>query len=304
MIQRVKNLDSPPEIVREDYNHSSNALFHFMKRSTFLEYALLHKALVPRYCIEDVQFLGIQSKRGSFNKLAIPQKCFCDIPLHNITSKFPDTSESEKFWSKDHTHVYGEYAIAFSKEWGERNHLQPIQYINEDSWYRDLLSEDINTALNSENLTQIQADSIMYRLSFIKPLRGYMKRVIDDKDLNRIKNFHDEQEWRFVPLPEIIRECNEKSNYQIQPIIANPAVLDFSFGAGGFIETQSKVLEEDVYSSLWIKFKYDDIRYLIVPTISDRSKCIDFINNLEEELEVKSLLISKILVLDEIRKDW
>ena len=55
-----------------------------------------------------------------------------------------------------------------------------------------------------------------------------------------------------------------------------------------------------------------DIRYLIVPTIQARIELIkeilslpsDGFSSSESENIGKSVLISKILVLDEIRKDW
>lgn len=42
---------------REDYNQSSNALFHFMKEQRFLNAALMSRALYPRYCLEDISYL-------------------------------------------------------------------------------------------------------------------------------------------------------------------------------------------------------------------------------------------------------
>lgn len=62
----------------------------------------------------------------------------------------------------------------------------------------------------------------------------------------------------------------------------------------------------------WLEFSFDDVRYLIVPTIQARIELIheiwklpaDGFANSESVKTGKSVLISKILVLDEIRKDW
>lgn len=66
------------------------------------------------------------------------------------------------------------------------------------------------------------------------------------------------------------------------------------------------------YEGLWLHYNYEDIRYIIVPDASER---IDFINtildipkeqfNSESDIMMqKYTLISKTLVLAEIRKDW
>ena len=34
-----------------------------------------------------------------------------------------------------HMNTYGEYGIALTKEWGLTNKIQPIQYINENSFF-------------------------------------------------------------------------------------------------------------------------------------------------------------------------
>ena len=65
-----------------------------------------------RYCVEDVSYLKLD-----FEKIGMPMKCFCDIRLHEL---------------KFHLDCYGYYGIAFSKEWGMRNKLQPVHYINTD----------------------------------------------------------------------------------------------------------------------------------------------------------------------------
>ena len=41
----------------DDYVQSANSLFHFMKEADYLKDALGRKALVPRYCVESVDYL-------------------------------------------------------------------------------------------------------------------------------------------------------------------------------------------------------------------------------------------------------
>ena len=74
----------------------------------------------------------------------------------------------------------------------------------------------------------------------------------------------------------------------------------------------SKGLEQEKYRKLWLEFSYNDIRYIIVPDTNARIEIIKTINALpdscfEDEDDIvmqKYVLISKILVLAEIRKDW
>ena len=66
------------------------------------------------------------------------------------------------------------------------------------------------------------------------------------------------------------------------------------------------------YEKLWLLYNYEDIRYIIVPNASERIDFINTILNIPEEqftsesdiMTQKYILISKILVLAEIRKDW
>ena len=131
------------ELAYDDYAQSANTLFHFMKKFEYLEEILEKKALIPRYCKEDLQYLNIGG--SSFAEAFVLQKCFCDIPFHKLTENFQlqaigdhyqSLSEDEKIKVPSkytHTDFYGEYAIAFSKGWGEKNNLQPIHYLNEYS---------------------------------------------------------------------------------------------------------------------------------------------------------------------------
>ena len=66
------------------------------------------------------------------------------------------------------------------------------------------------------------------------------------------------------------------------------------------------------YEKLWLLYNYEDIRYIIVPNASERIDFINTILNIPEEqftsesdiMTQKYILISKILVLAELRKDW
>lgn len=302
-----------------DYAQSANTLFHFMNKSTYLEDILKKRAIVPRYCIENVEYLNICIEEQSFQEIAVLQKCFCDIPFHKLTDTFLVDGIGENFNSltegekleltnnSTHPDFYGKYAIAFSKKWGESHDLQPVQYINENSAYASEFSRTLASVLDAEDLPEIYADDVLRRLSYMKPLRGIMGREFKRKNGHPIrvelkKNFHDEREWRYSPNVTLLMAS------KLRGVIANPAIVN----SADIINRINNGLYSEYYRNLWLPFNYDDIRYIIVPDIQARIDIIDTISSIPDSqfLKVEQaqleryILISKILVLDEVRKDW
>lgn len=289
-----------------DYVQSANTLFHFMDKPEYLINILKNQAIIPRYCIEDIRYLNIEIEGYKYDKIAVLQKCFCDIPLHKLTEPFKlyiaekNLTESEKMeyvYCNGHPDFYGKYGIAFSKKWCEDNNLQPVQYINEKSDYAEKFSRTFGNLLGQSDVPEIYADDMLRRICYIKPLRGNMvKSLKNEKNFSQereyLKNFHDEQEWRYIP------ENKPLIDLELNPVIANPSILESCF----FI---NQALMSDKYKDLWLKFKYDDIRYIIVPNKESKIKLIEAIEDIPyfETIMNRYILISKILVLDEIRKD-
>ncbi|MBD5118492.1 MAG: hypothetical protein HDT37_05210 [Clostridiales bacterium] len=301
----------------DDYAQSANTLFHFMKEPEYLNAILRRRALVPRYCVETIDYLNIHKGTRAFNEAAILQKCFCDIPFHKLADTFSVNGVGEVYDSlskderaeleKNNTHFayYGEYAIAFSKSWGERKNLQPVHYLNKDSQYAKDFSALFERVFRDDDIPDEYSQDVINRLAYIKPLRGIMQRKIilhsdsNSATVNIYKNFHDEREWRYVPNADIL------SSLKTESIIANPYIIPLA-------NEISDGLENERYKALWLNFSYDDIRYIIVPNILARIDTIKTITELpnscfEDQNDIsmqKSVLISKILVLAEIRKDW
>jgi hypothetical protein len=299
----------------DDYAQSANTLFHFMSKIEYLKSILIKRAIVPRYCMENIGYLNIRNGNISFNEVAILQKCFCDIQFHRLTDNFELIgvgneyellSDDEKLkLKKENTHpdYYGKFAIAFAKNWGEGKSLQPVHYLNEKSQYSIEFSNLFESVLNIDSIQEEYVDDILNRLSFMKPLRGVMKRMIERNNsenvsINFYKNFHDEKEWRYVPNTSVL------SSLKIDRIIANPNIL--AIFRDGMVDINNK-LETEKYRSLWLEYDYDDIRYIIVPDSYSRIDIINTIIGISDkqfDLIQKYILISKILVLEEIRKDW
>ena len=300
----------------DDYAQSANTLFNFMKEEKYLKEILQQKAIKPRYCVETVDYLNIRKGDVQFNEVAVLQKCFCDIPFHKLADTFPLNGIGEKFeklgaeekaeLERNNTHFdyYGKYAVAFSKTWCEQHNFQPIHYLNKDSHYTEDFRFLFQHILTDKDVPDQYAQDVLNRLSYIKPLRGIMKRKVrlkgaEDIEVELYKNFHDEREWRYVPKSSSLEALS------MNAVIANPKMVALH-------REISRQLEDDKYNELWLKFSYDDIRYIIVPDSHSRINIIKEIMDLPvekfddgNEIELqKQVLISKILVLDEIRRDW
>ena len=110
-----------------------------MEKVEWLIDIIEQKRIPARYCNEDVKYLKIQT----IKYLSIPMRCFCDIKLHQLN---------------DHIDYYGACGIAFSKEWGMKNYIQPIHYLNPDSRLTKessmVLSDVINKTYKRETVLQ------------------------------------------------------------------------------------------------------------------------------------------------------
>lgn len=162
--------------------------------------------------------------------------------------------------------------------------------------------------LEATNLSDDYTEDVLNRLAYMKPLHGTMKRSFEfssgKKSIIKLyKNFHDEREWRYVPDPKAIEQLGSEI------IIANPNIITHH------LRKISDTLSEEKYCSIWLKYNYDEIRYILVPDATARLDIIQTILDIpgnqfrnsddpEQIRLAKHILISKILVLDEIRRDW
>lgn len=298
-IVEIKNIEP-------DYIHSSNTVFSFMKKAEYLELALTNRCLSPRYCEENIKYLNLLYEEHPIKTISVLQKCFCDIPLHSITEHFPlkittDTSILDNEETRElnrgstHTDFYGEYGIAFSKNWAQKHNLQPVQYINPKSSFAEQFGINFAYICSQENIGDQIVSDIISRLTYFKPLYGEMTRTIGDKTISVLKNFHDECEWRYVPKVEVL------DKYNILPVIFDEETQKIA-------NQISNRLADSKYKELWLSFEFEDIRYLIVPNSASRISLINYINGLKTDsidgIHDKYLLISKILVLSDIKKDF
>ena len=271
---------------------TANALFNFMREYSYLEKAILNMAICPRYYPEDISYLNLKYNSKDLTEWYIPMTCFCDIPLHQISYH----AEGNSILLNDKG--YGKFSIAFHKEFGIRKGIQPTHYLNTSSVQVEELTAALNILINKDSDYSEDSDILMNfifeYIRMIKPYTGKMKRRDRDNNVIEIKkNFQDEHEWRYIPklnpreLPLMLIEEEEIRAEEINKIYSD-----------SILQTRNGVL----------KFDVEDIRYIFVDTVQNRNRLIQFIRGKRKgrrlSSQEKDILISKIMVYDELKEDW
>ena len=249
----------------------ADTLFNFTTKLDYLITSIKNSMLSPRYCIEDIKYLKLPIK-----KIAYPMRCFCDINLHRLDS---------------HLEWYGYYGLAFSKEWGMKKHIQPVQYINPDSKLCKDFSVAFKAALKSKPQKAVSAESkmknfLLHEMMYYKPYEGKIINRVTKKSLK--KCFTDECEWRFIP--DVTVENYEEAYYD-DTIVNDVILLDLS----NSMEGNEKIS---------IKFEYSDLKYIIIKTFDDFKKLTAEIELLGLDEITKHELISKIIIWDASKEDF
>lgn len=251
---------------------SANVLFNFMRKLQYLKEILSNKAMIPRYNEEWIGYIGI----NGLSRIAFPMTCFCDIFLNKLIP---------------HMSSYGSYGIGLDKKWGIDQGIQPIHYVNPNSNFKmefqEVFSNSFHSRLNEvpENMKRYN-NYLLTNLLFMKPIEGKMFR----NTIYEHCNFHDEKEWRFLPD---MNNIETNLPMLIPQHLMNPTA--YSSYSDGIRKCEK----------LWLKFDYISIKYLIVETVQDRRDLIQFImKDIDAEPNEKYILISKILVFDELKEDW
>lgn len=237
---------------------SANALFHFMGKEEYLLNKLRDRAIIPRYTLEDVAYLELPKCQ----RMYYPMVCFCDINLHKMNL---------------HCENYGSYGIAFSKEWGIKNGIQPINYVNANGDFVNMFRDAFKEGVSNKETNPLK-DFLLESLRYMKPIQGQNICHEDDK----LRNFMDECEWRFLP-----------HDTEILPAIVASATRS--------VESHNEALERD--DRYWLKFEYKDIRHIIVPNTESSFKIMDFLDSLSMNVNERKTLYTKIMVMHDFMED-
>lgn len=254
-----------PSIIQAD------TLFTFTSQLDFLIPYIKNSCLYPRFCDEDISYLEIPD----IKKIYIPMKCFCDINLHRISQ---------------HLDWYGYFGLAFSKEWGMRKGIQPIQYINPYSELRKDFSSLFPKTLQSDDspsneLENLLKNYMLHELMYYKPYEGNMKNRRTQK-VER-KCFTDECEWRYIPN---LSETGFSQIYH-DPKLNVDVMNDISNSLEKLPQTA-------------IHFEYSDLKYIIIEDVSDFVRLVEVIDSINEKKTVKDELISKIIIWKKSKGDF
>ncbi|HHF7051436.1 TPA: abortive phage resistance protein AbiGI [Streptococcus mutans] len=294
-----KNYQAKEILDNDETNHSkitANALFNFMREYSFLEKILLNMSISPRYYPEDIRYLKLKYNSKDLTEWYIPMTCFCDIPLHQISYHAEGNPSSPK------DKGYGKFSIAFHKSFGIKKGIQPIHYLNEKSINVEELTNTMNLLLNPD-IDGINRDSetnyiltnfIFEYIRIIKPYYGQMKRKGKDNNIQVVrKNFQDEHEWRYIPKLE---------SSELPLMLINEEDI--------LAEEVNKIYTDSVPLTIKgrLNFDVEDVRYIFVDTVQNREKLIRFIKGKRKGKRLcpqdKDILISKIMVYDELKEDW
>lgn len=211
---------------------SSNSILHFTKTSAALK-GILQDNFKVKYCLEMIHL-------SDELNYAAPMVSFCDIPLSQI---------------KDHIGKYGAYGVGLTKEWAQKNKLNPVVYIQENSYlaesvdrsYREILAvKDIDW----NNLSEEQKHWLNI-LRHVKNYEGELRR--NGAILNY--RYSDEREWRYTPTYE---DCKQMA---IDPV--------------GYDTDVKKATVNERIANLRLSFDPNDIKYIIIEKESEISEFVD-----------------------------
>jgi hypothetical protein len=248
---------------------SSNSLFHFTsKKDNLLN--ILDNEFLPRYSFENVK-LKSDSEREVMAQ-AIPMVCFCDISLSQI---------------QNHINEYGNYGIGMSKDWGIRNGLNPVIYINSDSSMSNSihnLTLRISELLNlhcTETLKNTH-DEFINLINFLKSYEGMSLK----NPQNKVR-FYDEKKWRYVP--EI--DFDERNSLSFKEY--NDDIIR---------DRENRKL--DKYK---LKFNINDIKYIFINSNDEIHEFIEAIRNIKSSrysIKEVDILTTKLTTIENIKEDF
>ena len=183
---------------------------------------------------------------------------------------------------------YGRYGIALdTQRIIKKFKVQPIHYINPESPLADDFREAFTRYYRQEKRVNpadmVLLNYVLSTLLYMKPISG----IEIENGEPKAYIFQDECEWRYIPT--------EYFPDSIPLIMQEDQTVEKGKNA------YSEVLKN--HPETWIKFEWDDVRYIIVPDEVALKRIIGFIKELRLEDTLKYLLISKIEISNHFAED-
>jgi hypothetical protein len=245
-------------------------LFHFSDKNGL--YGVLASTFKVSYAREKI--IGSNSKR----EIGVPMVSFCDLRLSEI---------------KSHMTKYGHYGIGLTKEWANKNGLNPVLYISRYSPFTEGLLSGLDSIHahkrkieKSGATSELNKDyaNIYNTYRFIKNYEAPLKR----KGEPTIENyrFADEREWRYVP---------PLSTPDLTPFVPMSSIRTAS---------QKNELNKRI-EHIRLEFQPEDIRYLIVEKEEEITGLITHLRSVKGRFDSETLnrLTSRILTANQIERD-
>lgn len=256
---------------------SSNSIIHYTKELVRLESIIKSKGFRINYCSEKVNTRGGQSYA-----FAIPMVSFCDIPITEYKKHFYHTKGKKLGY-------YGDYGIGLNKSWASKNGLNPVVYIDYNSFTGTGLRKSVEYFINSKSsslkvpVSNRDINELLQIALYAKNYQGEL--IIDGKIEDKKYKFYDEREWRFVPKSSEI-----KNNEILLDILQYEADKDKYNNA-----------IEDCY----LNFLLSDISYIIVNSESEIEQVVDLLQKetgKDEKLFKK--IVTKIFTNEQVMADF
>lgn len=227
---------------KEKYTTSvhSETLFHAFDNIRILEGILSEKSFIPSYSKEHIKIEG-----NSTPCFFVPMVAFCDFKLAELGFHF---------------RKYGSYAMGMSKEWAIKNGLNPVFYVNETcKLFYDVRSclkeiEDANKDGANNSVISESVQKIMKLYCYLKNYQGSLTRKGETIEDFR---FADDKEWRYVP------------NLSTHDLIILERYANQSLGGKDNINNGLRSNKGN-----HLRFDYDDIKFIIVPTEAEKENLI------------------------------
>lgn len=250
---------------------SSNTLFHFTDNIDNL-INILNNEFKPHLSLENISCVFDPLSQA---ENTMPLVSFCDLPLSQVS---------------EHLKFYGDYGIGMRKEWGIKNGLNPVMYLEPNSYLTKNLRDLIETIMK-KNDTEI--GEIAFEISsFIKVYRG---RLYKRGNYSEEKTFYDEKEWRFVP--------SYAGKMPLKEFISS-----FIFKKEDFLDKEKlRLANEKLHSMFKLPFEPNDIKYIIVSKeneILPMVKAITEIKGRKYSYDSTQLLTTRVISTEQIKEDF
>jgi hypothetical protein len=276
-----------------------NHIIHYLPKLEYIIDIIKKNEIHPSYCKEE--FNG--------ENILIPMICFCNIPIIDV----------------NHFMYYGNYGLGFSIDWAIKNNISPVIYAHENSDFLNLPNQidasakkvnnhiklinllnrlsmyenHLYKGINDENIKNHINSLLKTNKRFIQFTKMWKNEVEFEIDItynnisvvnNKIDNkktinSYNEKEWRFVPNFKdndcykdiIFQKESEYLQYTDKDLNPKPHII------------------EDSYS---LKFKLEDLRYIIVNDSSEVHKINEELNNtFSENCVMNRIKEGKLLIL-------